>query len=73
MSQGKRQRRSFYQAVLAASWSGFVPGNQITLLANGAACSPAIEAAIDRAGQEVYLEAYIFTRMTPPDSGSRTR
>jgi len=60
VSQGKRQRRSFYQAVLAASWAGFVPGNQITLLPNGAAYFPAIESAIDRARKEIYLEAYIF-------------
>ena len=60
MSQGKQQRRSFYQAVLAASWSGFIPGNQITLLTNGTVYFPAIEAAIDRASHEIYLEAYIF-------------
>ncbi len=60
MFQGKRQRRGFYQAVLAASWSGFVPGNQITLLQNGVAYFPAIESAIDRASQEIYLEAYIY-------------
>jgi cardiolipin synthase A/B len=60
ITQGKRQRRSFYQTVLAASWSGFVPGNQITLLANGPAYFPAIETAIARAGHEIYLEAYIY-------------
>ncbi len=60
MSQGKRQRRSFFQAVLTASWSGFVPDNQISLLANGAAYFPAIEAAIDRADHEIYLETYIY-------------
>lgn len=60
MSQEKRQRRSFYQAVLAASWSDFVPGNQITLLQNGTDYFPAIEAAIDRASHEIYLETYIY-------------
>jgi len=45
---------------MAASWSGFVPGNQITLLQNGDAYFPAIEIAIDQARQEIYLETYIF-------------
>jgi cardiolipin synthase len=60
VSQVKRQRRSFYQAVLAASCSGFVPGNQVTLLKNGTDYFPAIEAAIDLASHEIYLEAYIY-------------
>ena len=60
MAQGKRQGRSFYQAVLAASWSGFVPGNQVTLLQYGTDYFPAIETAIDRADYEIYLEAYIY-------------
>jgi cardiolipin synthase len=60
MSQGNRPRGSFYQTVLVANWPGFVAGNQITLLANGAAYFPAIEMAIDRASQEIYLEAYIY-------------
>jgi cardiolipin synthase A/B len=60
MSQGKRQLRSLYQAVLAESWSGFVPGNRITLLQNGAAYFLAIETAIDRGRREIYLEAYIY-------------
>jgi len=60
MSQGKRERRSFYQAVLAAKSSGFIPGNQVTLLQNGAAYFPAIEAAIDQARHEIYLESYIY-------------
>jgi cardiolipin synthase len=60
MSQGKRQRRSFYQAALAGSWSDFIPGNQITPLPNGAVYFPAIETAIDQASQEIYLEAYIY-------------
>ena len=60
MSQGKRKRRSFYQEVLATSRSGFVQGNQVTLLQNGTAYFPAIEAAIDRASKEIYLEAYIY-------------
>ncbi|WP_020676188.1 cardiolipin synthase ClsB [Geopsychrobacter electrodiphilus] len=60
MAQAKYRRRSFYQAVLAESWSGFVPDNQVTLLQNGAAYFPAIEAAIDQARHEIYLEAYIY-------------
>ena len=34
--------------------------NQITLLQNGEAYFPAIEAALDRAVHEIYLESYIF-------------
>ena len=37
-----------------------IPGNQITLLQNGEAYFPAIEAALDRAIDEIYLETYIF-------------
>jgi len=37
-----------------------IQNNQITLLQNGAAYFPAIEAAIDRAKHEIYLESYIF-------------
>jgi len=37
-----------------------IPGNQISLLQNGEAYFPAIEAALDRAIDEIYLEAYIF-------------
>ncbi len=37
-----------------------IPNNQITLLQNGEAYFPAIEAALDRAIDEIYLEAYIF-------------
>jgi cardiolipin synthase len=60
MVQGKQQRRSFYQAVLAAGCSGFVPGNQVTMLANGGAYFPAIELAIDQAHHEIYLQTYIY-------------
>jgi cardiolipin synthase len=49
-----------YQAVLSASWSGFVPGNQVTLLQNGTDYFPAIETAFDRAKHEIYLETYIY-------------
>jgi len=38
----------------------FISGNQITLLQNGEAYFPAIEAAFDRAVHEIYLETYIF-------------
>ena len=37
-----------------------IPNNQITLLQNGEAYFPAIEAALDRAVYEIYLESYIF-------------
>ncbi|WP_231713852.1 cardiolipin synthase ClsB [Desulfosarcina ovata] len=37
-----------------------IPNNQITLLQNGCVYFPAVEAAIDRAMNEIYLETYIF-------------
>jgi cardiolipin synthase A/B len=37
-----------------------IRNNQITLLQNGRAYFPAIEAALDRAVHEIYLESYIF-------------
>ena len=37
-----------------------VANNQITLLQNGEAYFPAMEAALDRAIHEIYLESYIF-------------
>jgi phosphatidylserine/phosphatidylglycerophosphate/cardiolipin synthase-like enzyme len=37
-----------------------IPNNQITLLQNGEAYFPAIEAALDQAVHEVYLKSYIF-------------
>lgn len=40
--------------------SGFVPGNQVTLLQNGEAFFPAIEQAVDRARFEIYLVTYIY-------------
>jgi len=40
--------------------SRLIPGNQVTLLQNGEAYFQAIEAAIDRARHEIYLETYIF-------------
>jgi len=43
-----------------ANGFGFVPGNQIALLHNGDAYFPAIEAAIDRARHEIYVETYIY-------------
>ncbi len=46
------------------AWSavrtGFVPGNQVTLLQNGDAFFPAIEQAFDRARYEIYLTTYIY-------------
>ncbi|HEX2768075.1 MAG TPA: cardiolipin synthase ClsB [Geobacteraceae bacterium] len=40
--------------------SRYIPGNQVTLLHNGEAYFPAIEAAFDRARLEIYLETYIY-------------
>jgi cardiolipin synthase len=40
--------------------SSFIPGNQVTLLRNGEAYFPALEAAFDRARHEIYLETYIY-------------
>ena len=40
--------------------SGFVGGNQIILLHNGAEYFPALETAINEAQHEVHLETYIF-------------
>ncbi|MCK4837377.1 MAG: cardiolipin synthase ClsB [Desulfobulbaceae bacterium] len=60
MTQAKRHRRSLYRALLPASLSRFIPGNQVTLLHNGEAYFPALEAAIDRARHEIYLETYIY-------------
>ena len=37
-----------------------IPNNQITLLQNGEAYFPALEAALDVATYEIYLESYIF-------------
>ena len=37
-----------------------IPNNQITLLQNGEAYFPAMEAALDSAVHEIYLESYIF-------------
>ncbi len=38
-----------------------IPNNQVSLLQNGEVYFPAIEAALDRAIDKIYLEAYIFT------------
>jgi cardiolipin synthase len=38
----------------------FISNNTINLLQNGEAYFPAIEAALDRAMHEIYLESYIF-------------
>lgn len=40
--------------------SSFLPGNRITLLENGTEYFPALEAAIDQAAREIFLETYIF-------------
>ena len=41
-----------------------IPNNQITLLKNGEAYFPALEAALERAVEEIYLTAYIFKNDT---------
>ncbi len=46
----------------------FREGNHITLLRNGAEYFPALEAAIDNAKQEIYLQTYIFE---PDSTGMR--
>jgi len=54
MPHGKRHFRRLYQAIISASTSGFVPGNQVSLLQNGEAYFTAIEAAFDRASLTIF-------------------
>jgi cardiolipin synthase A/B len=60
MSRWKRHRQRLYQAVLPASLSRLIPGNQVTLLQNGEAYFPALEAAFDQAQHDIYLQTYIY-------------
>ena len=60
MSHGRRLRQKLQQAVFPVRLSRFIPGNQVTLLQNGEAYFPAIEAAFDQARHEIYLESYIY-------------
>ncbi|MGA7827648.1 MAG: cardiolipin synthase ClsB [Geobacteraceae bacterium] len=60
MSNGNELREKFHKAIMPASLSRFIPGNQVTLLHNGEDYFPAIEAAFDRARHEIYLETYIY-------------
>ena len=60
MSHGKRLRQKLHQALFPTNLSGFMPGNQVTLLQNGDAYFPALEAACDRARHEIYLQTYIY-------------
>jgi len=60
MSHGKRHCRRLCRTDLSASGGGFIPCNRISLLHNGSAYFPAIEAAFDRAQYEIYLETYIY-------------
>jgi cardiolipin synthase len=48
--------------------TGMLPNNQVTLLQNGEVYFRALEAAIDRAMHEIYLETYIFEN---DDTGRR--
>lgn len=60
MVVGKIHRRNLYKAFSPANVSRFIPGNRITLLQDGETYFPAIEAAFNRARQEIYLETYIY-------------
>jgi cardiolipin synthase len=60
MSHGKRHRHSWNQAISRERLSGSLPGNQVSLLRNGEAYFPALEAAFDRAKYDIYLETYIY-------------
>ncbi|NTV12314.1 MAG: cardiolipin synthase ClsB [Desulfobulbaceae bacterium] len=60
MSHGRKHHRWLAKTLLTTRSSRFIPGNQVTLLQNGEDYFPALEAAFDRAGQEIYLETYIF-------------
>lgn len=60
MPNGKRLRQKLHQAVFPTRLFSYIPGNQVTLLQNGEAYFPAIEAAIDQAQHEIYLETYIY-------------
>jgi len=55
---GKRHRKA--EKKDNSAMTHMVSNNQITLLQNGEAYFPAIEAALDRAMHEIYLETYIF-------------
>jgi cardiolipin synthase len=51
---------SVHLTATAERKSGFVPGNQVTLLQNGEAFFPAVEQAFDRARFEIWLVTYIY-------------
>ncbi|MBE0617217.1 MAG: cardiolipin synthase ClsB [Proteobacteria bacterium] len=56
----KRLRERWKQPGSSAALSSLIPGNRVSLLQNGGAYFPAIEAAFDRARHEIYLESYIY-------------
>ncbi len=56
----RRDRGRQHRLLSRRGSSDFVPGNQITLLQNGAAYFPAIEKAFDQARHQIYLETYIY-------------
>ncbi|SEG88798.1 cardiolipin synthase ClsB [Marinobacterium lutimaris] len=60
MPQRKPDHRRRHHAQLSAGWSGFVTGNQLTLLQNGEEYFPALEAAFDRARYEIHLQTYLY-------------
>jgi len=59
MSQSTRHCRRSCRTDLSARGYGFIPGNRVSLLQNGEACFPALEAAVDRVRHELYLETYM--------------
>lgn len=56
----KGHSERLYQKALPSNWTGFVQGNQVSLLQSGAAYFPALLKALDQARHEIYLETYIF-------------
>lgn len=64
MSRGRRYRRVARHTGSPANLTGFIPGNRVTLLQNGDMYFPALEAALDRAEHEIYLETYIYENDT---------
>ncbi len=60
MSQVTRRFRRLCRTDPSVCGYGLLPGNRVSLLQNGAAYFPALEAAFDRARYEIYLETYIY-------------
>ena len=60
MPRAKLPLRQLYREFLSRSSAAFVAGNPVTLLQNGEAYFPAIEAAFEQARHEIHLQTYIF-------------